>query len=140
MLMLHSTAFGLYLVSDVVYYGLFTYHVFHWNSDKAWSMYFAGGICMYVLSFVSQVLLCLIYWDLGNENPLDQDIRDTQSSDRTKPDLEMFDEYAEVQARIWNCFQNERLEAREDGSEVSVNQTIVSFLVISRVRTRTRTL
>ena len=69
MLMTHSLSFILYLVSDIVYYGFFTYNVFHPKEKAGWNIFETGAICMYLTSFISQVLLAVIFWDLGKESP-----------------------------------------------------------------------
>jgi hypothetical protein len=48
-------------------------------------------------SFISQLCLCAILWDLGS-NP------ETEEEEETSILVEDFDEEAEVQAKIWNKF------------------------------------
>ena len=61
-----------------------------------------ADIAMNILSFFAQLLLCVIFWQLGTVQPVvipddDEDIHGTVQ-------VEEFDEEAELQARIWNRF------------------------------------
>lgn len=61
-LILHSSAFGLFLVSTVVGYSSYTLYVI----DGDHSFYFKVLPIWYFVSAISQVLLCLIFWELSS--------------------------------------------------------------------------
>ena len=65
---LHSAAFVLYMVSVVVLYTAQTLFFFMVNQKaaKAQDIYFSSAIFTIICSFVSQLLLCAIFWRLGN--------------------------------------------------------------------------
>ena len=67
-LLLHAGAFGLYLLSDVVVYSAYSLYVWV-PTDFTWEIYGYASIFYVSASFLSQVLLCAIFWDLGK--PMD---------------------------------------------------------------------
>ena len=62
-LMVHSLSFLLYLLAGVVYYVMFTIHVFQPDTEIAWVRYFEAGIAMFSLNFIAQVLLITVFWE-----------------------------------------------------------------------------
>ena len=59
-----------------------------------------------LLYWISQILLCVIFWDLGMGENIELTGDDEESQfDEIKE--EAFDEDADLQARIWNRFQRE---------------------------------
>ena len=67
---------------------------------------------MMIISFFSQCLLCVIFWQLGT---IVDEITDNESS-TVSIQVEEFDEEAELQRRIWNGFTRE-LHGIEDTNE-----------------------
>ena len=65
-MMIHAGAFGLYLLSDVVLYACYTLYVIKLD-DRTWKIYGYASIFFTSMSFLSQVLLCAIFWDLGKK-------------------------------------------------------------------------
>jgi uncharacterized alpha/beta hydrolase family protein len=56
-----------------------------------------------VTSFVAQLFLCAIFWQLGTVKQ-EKKTEQSEQSDEAYPEIEVvdFDENAELQARIWN--------------------------------------
>lgn len=61
---------------------------------------------MFVFAFVSEVLLCAIFWDLGKPVPIEE-IEERERSSSVTLDVQPFDGEAEVQRRIWKAFCRE---------------------------------
>lgn len=117
-LLLHAGAFGLYLVSNVVVYSAWNLFIAKPN-DKTWHIYGIASIFYVCASFLSQVLLCLILWDLGKpmekvkepvvvEEPTEPTEELAATDERSKSTVSLFvqtfDEEAEVQMRVWRTF------------------------------------
>jgi len=67
-LVLHSSAFGLFLISVVIFAFYYTLYVFSLNSPKylkRMDHVFAANTFEIVCSFFSQCLLCVIFWLLS---------------------------------------------------------------------------
>jgi len=58
---------------------------------------------MIITSFLSQCLLCAIFWQLSTPLEIDEDTTETET-EFVEVHVEEFDEEAELQARIWNNF------------------------------------
>lgn len=104
------------------------YDVKHPNGGKKWyilrNQFFDAETAMYVCSFVSQCLLCLIFWQLTKQDfPEDSQEHDeaadtfSNTSTHRRDSAETviaevrvadFDDDAQLQLRIWNTFR--RLE------------------------------
>ena len=109
----HFSAFGLYLVSSlvlIVFYIL--YFIFqavpYANFNEAYD-------CRVILSCISQLCLCWIFWHLSKKEPKEEQTVQTEEQPLTIADnqntthhslpeiiVEEYDERSDVQARIWN--------------------------------------
>jgi hypothetical protein len=87
MLLRHSVAFVLYLLSTVADYGTFALYLAFPN-DYTFNLFMTFQDFWVVGGFVSQVLLCQIFWDLGT------DTRDQNESSVMEVFEEDFDEDA----------------------------------------------
>jgi len=111
-LLLHSAAFGLFLVSVVVfeffnlaYSTIEHYHSMNNKPTKAafFNIWMGLEINLIYCSFFSQILLCSIFWYLSiRPDNNDGTITDTTQSTIVTITVQDFDEDAELQARIWN--------------------------------------
>jgi hypothetical protein len=63
-LLVHTGAFGLYLLSLIVNYAAEVIYNLHPQSEKAAYCYIWASIFYYAASFASQICLCFIFWDL----------------------------------------------------------------------------
>ena len=97
-LVLHSTAFGLFLMS-VIAMSVFSawYYVDQYNANVE-KRYLICLIVEMICSFMSQFLLCVIFWVLSyrDEN------RGTFTSSNVSLEVADYDQDDELQARIWN--------------------------------------
>ena len=62
---------------------------------------------MMFCSFFSQILLCVIFWELSAVEPKTQEVETPDEITETEPAevrLEAWDPEASLQARIWNKF------------------------------------
>ena len=130
-LVLHSAAFGLFLVSVVTFelYNLAYSSVLHvriHNHEKTKPVYFKIEIVLNIFliafSFLSQVFLCAIFLHLSRKPQAVQSDELTDETSTTIATLEVqsFDEDAELQARIWNAFTRDKHgidESMENSSE-----------------------
>lgn len=64
----HAVAFGLFLITDVAYYVMWPIYTLNYKNQKFFNWYISVIIFWLIGSFVSQILLCTIYWDLGTED------------------------------------------------------------------------
>jgi hypothetical protein len=94
-------------VSVVFYYVLYAVHIFKSTSGEHWHNFFIAGITMYSMSFIAQLFLCYIFWELGT--PVTVEITETEESD-DRMSIQDFDDEAELQAKIWNTFNREALK------------------------------
>lgn len=103
-MLIHSGAFLLYIVAEIAYYGTWTMRV---NRNSTLLFYAQLGTTAYItFNFASQVLLIIIFWDLGDKEKLlfeDEEVE----LDPFAMMLAEFDEEQDLQARIWNRFQKE---------------------------------
>ena len=99
-LLLHASAFGLYLISIVIYYASWDLFLLTLTDKKLEAVTVFLFFVFYVVAAIAQVLLCAIFWELAMPDPTRFD---TESS--SNPILtESLNESFEVQARIWNQF------------------------------------
>jgi hypothetical protein len=119
-MILHASAFGFYLLSDVILYSAYTVFIFYPNNITANNVYTIASIIWVCASFISQVCLCAIFWDLGSK---------PRQNEPRMPSIrvEDFDEEAEVQSRIWNNFIRSRNQ--QPGRYVVDAQLILSLKV-----------
>ena len=98
-LAVHFGAFGLYLLSLSIYLIFYAkYYLFH-GSFK--SMNLAGDVSS-GLSFLSQLCLSAIFWNLGTRADAAENRVTTEFATIEVEDVD--DEEAELMARIWNQF------------------------------------
>lgn len=62
--MWHFLAFGLYLASLVILYGYYANYIYHDLDDESDDKYRIAFIVSNTLSFVSQICLCYVMWQL----------------------------------------------------------------------------
>lgn len=110
MMLIHAAAYGFYCVGNFVYFMLFTVYSINVENERAW-MVFQGGIVFFVFTaFISQVLLCAIFIELGKKRP--PIIRIKKRLPKMKADGHFVPVYTEdfdlddcnLQAAIWNTF------------------------------------
>lgn len=102
----HATAFGLIIPSFLIAFGL----LIAWVADETSASYrkFQTATTVgFLLSDVSEILLCVIFWHLSRKEP---ELTETADSSDI-PRVSEFDEEAELMARIWNSFN--RNESRD---------------------------
>lgn len=93
LLTLHSVSFFLFMISIVV---LAVSEVIMIHKDfnpKESRFSLITAIITKCVSFVSQIILCVIIWQLSNQHKLDGEVETAE-----------FDEEAALQARLWNQF------------------------------------
>lgn len=97
-LLLHVTSFGTYLVSVVILAIAFTVYLGFPGSQSAFDFYMISNIIWESSAFLSQLLMCFIFWYLSQEEK-------AQATDEL-PETEFgaINEEATVQARVWNSF------------------------------------
>lgn len=143
-LLLHSVAFGLFLVSVVVFefFNLAYSTIDHYQDMKNkptkasfFNIWVGLEINLIYCSLLSQILLCSIFWHLSNKpDNNDEPLTDTTQSSIVTVTVQDFDDDAELQARIWNAFTREQhgIEDTEEGSfahqssQVTVEQIILA--------------
>ena len=107
-LCLHSSAFGIYLVAQLMYFSTWTIRTNRKNESNLLFIAQLGTSCYILFNCVSQVLLCVIFWDLGKQDNIELDLDDLAEEDILNTlEVQDFDEDADLQARIWNRFQRE---------------------------------
>lgn len=101
MMALHASAFGLFLIVDVINFGSFLIFVLFPNT-VAWPIYQVCATIMIFGSFVAQLLLAKIFWNFG-----EKESTDSETSRLPTVRTAEYDDEAELQARIWNGFHRE---------------------------------
>jgi hypothetical protein len=96
MLLRHASAFGLYLVAAVVYFSFWTAVSMAPFDEKLYNIFLCVSASFFVAQFISEILLCTIFWSLGTAVP-EPVIKEEES-----PEVVNFDEDAELQAGMWN--------------------------------------
>lgn len=76
-MVLHASAFGIFLVIDVLFCISWIIYVL-FPTDLAFEIYTVVCLIMLFGSFVSQLLLCAIFWDLGK--PVEEDDNKSEHS------------------------------------------------------------
>lgn len=111
--MLHSSAFGIYMLSTV---GLAVGENFYMFAltEKAFQVYLGFYLYWILSSFAAQTLLVVIFWQLGTLSK--ETVCDDQSESFKSVKAEEFDEEAELTARIWNNFNRRNNTKLSDGS------------------------
>ena len=130
MLMRHASAFGLFMVTDIVRYLAFTFYALHPQNPNVLKIYLIAKSFWLFGSFVSQILLCQIFWDLGSkveQRPPSNRISNRSSSDKSTDsrtvsvEILPFDEDAEMQAKIWNSLVSTARWTDGEGEKYKVN-------------------
>ena len=67
-MMLHTLAFCLYLFFSLFYYVSLGFYLFHPGSQNALKAYTISSIVYTIGSFISQLLLCQIFYDLSDRH------------------------------------------------------------------------
>jgi hypothetical protein len=74
---LHATSFGLFMASTLIYIGAFIIQVYFWGMTER-SFTICQGVT-YICSSLSQVVLCIICWDLGKKQKFIQPRRQQEN-------------------------------------------------------------
>jgi hypothetical protein len=109
MLLRHATAFGLYITCTAAFFTVLSMYV--WSPSTTLYNYTAGtGIFFNCGSFISQVLLFNIFWDLSVkiEKPRDRFLG------HQDVEIAEFDEDAELQANMWNSMVRQETLSPDD--------------------------
>lgn len=124
MMTLHASAFGLYLISVVGLIIVNTLQLFDLDLKLTlFGVVIIAATVFLCLSFIAQVLLCAIFWDLGRKKEKQEESEEEEFAEVT---LEDWDEDAELQMRIWNSFLREQKQVSSlisDGSNSLVLST-----------------
>lgn len=109
-LVLHSSSYGMFLLAQI-----FTTFVSILTKDQNsfTTMDFIAIVSLDTLSFISEVILALILYQLA-VTPTSSTERETESSANSSyPSVNVadFDEHAELQAIIWNQFMRESFKS-----------------------------
>lgn len=132
---LHASAFGLFLISSVVVTITQTLQIFFTESPKIYKVYNVTYYFYLFANFFSQALLCVIFKDLGKKENLvsEQDDAMLESvSSASSVKVDEFDEEAQLQAQIWNQFEQ---RTALDDSERAMTYVSHKALVKSMVST-----
>lgn len=124
-MLLHASAFGLYLLSVLILFAARTYYAL---TSKHYDLLILAIKITIWVDFISQFLLIGIFWDLGRpENTRQETWNSATSFSSIK--IDEFDDDAELQARIWNRFQK---GDRLDKSGLTVTSTSIMQLKASQ--------
>ena len=98
-LIIHASAFGFYLFSVIGINAVTIIYLAHPTptTELDWGI---GSEVFYVASFISQVCLCFILWDLGTKDESEDASEDEASN------VEAEDE--QIDARIWESFKRKQ--------------------------------
>jgi len=109
MLLRHAGAYGVYTVCTFAYFAALDYALWTDPTVDLINSVAAVGLPVEICSFISQVLLVLIFKVLGQN--LETALPEDKSSILSLIIVTEFDEDAELQARMWNSLVNkERLD------------------------------
>lgn len=112
-LLVHAGAFGLYLLSEMVYYIAIILNVIFWQSRSGSffeSFYKFSCLFMIYTNFLSQCLIIVIFWDLGKKKKQAPRPQPTEVEEVPRTEsyqtvvVEEIDEEFEMQAQIWTNF------------------------------------
>lgn len=70
---MHSTAFALFLVSTAIF--AFFYSIYILKGEQNFEASMLSAIIYYILSFISQCLMCVIFWVLSIPDEEQQSVR-----------------------------------------------------------------
>jgi len=127
-LIIHASAFGIYLVSSLILTFAFTLNIVY-PSESNYNLWFYASVLYNAASLISQICLILIFWDLGKKaapkKPRNRDLQQPFAEDpNDDPQVEEWNEEDEVQARIWNKFVR---NAAASASSVQVSAASVAL-------------
>ena len=108
---LHASAFGIFTVSIAAFTVVYANYLFHFDQDSTGTVCNIAFIVMFILSFVSQCLLCAIFWQLGTVETSRK-----SDSDKSSASSEASDQDAELQERIWYSFISDIKELQEQNN------------------------
>lgn len=143
-MMLHTGAFCLYLFFSLFYYVSLGFYLFNPGSQDALKAYTITSIVYTVGSFISQLLLCQIFYDLSERHkelpppsravkpPLAKIVKKGSKTIKeiSEEDNKMNESYqmtiattedAHLQSRIWNRFIKNRPLTSEERDEVTIS-------------------
>lgn len=116
MMLLHVSAYMLYLLASISYYGTYTFRRLTGFTEFGKQLFLSAKVFYYIANFIALVLLALILIDLGkadeNENERGQGGDDNEIE---LSEIDDFDEEAELQVRIWNGFRRETMGGDDEG-------------------------
>jgi hypothetical protein len=105
-LLIHAGAFGLFLVSVLIFTIAWTFYIFYPDSQTASTCAAIANLLFVVLGFISQCFICYVFWKLGEKIERTQLIKKRCSVQIEDDYLEIqeapFDEDAAIQGMIWN--------------------------------------
>jgi hypothetical protein len=105
MLLRHGIAFGLYLLGTILSGVSLVFVNLNPDSVSAYNIFSFFYIVDFLMEFISQILLCQIFWAWGTDDkPKGQDNDDPAEIETTDFDENDFD------AKIWNTMVRKRLE------------------------------
>lgn len=117
-LVLHAFAFGLFLVSVILLAVASGYYWAFPASERAFHDYMIANIMWISSSFLSQCLLCGIFWNLSRPNPVVD-----------KPFEMEVTEDSRVQARLWNSFMK-NMHDREVDTAALMNYSVTPIEIM----------
>lgn len=109
-MLLHLSAFCVYLVSIIVFYAATVLYYTGEISKDAFEIY---SLFFIIATFLSAILLAIIFWDVGRKEPTDREASMIQT--------ETFDDDDEMNARIWNRFMRRDRASKLGYSAFSTN-------------------
>ena len=115
---LHASSFGLYTLSLAVFTVFQARYLFDPSKEAAKASQLSQ-IAMFIFSFFSQCLLCVIFLQVNTKTETTETKEDEESSSAVTIKVEDFDEDAELQARIWNSFTRAVHGVRNTVNELS---------------------
>lgn len=65
MLVVHLGAFGLYLLSIIIYLVFYTLHYIYFNNERVTNLFYYAGFFCGCSNFLAQACLCVIFWKFG---------------------------------------------------------------------------
>jgi hypothetical protein len=98
-MLLYALTFLLYIAADVFELVAFNYNLIDNHFQEISTIYAIALIFWSSFSFLSQVLLFFILWDLSNDDDKKHETRSCEEVSVTT-----FDSDARLQAKIWNRF------------------------------------
>ena len=105
-MVLYASAYVIYLFTTILYYVTFNMDLIYNDGPATISfLQHAEEISIWT-NFISQLLLCAIFWDLGRKNEEEQ-IVETEST-YVEVEVQTYTESDDLQARIWNSYLRDK--------------------------------